>query len=110
MSETAEKLAKMKETAVAQLKECGVSKFDHDQLDGYVNSLRTMVNNRDAVLVSGTDPAELETVYRNFVVKKCGVDDKDKGMKAINAVAKKMSGINQKSRPAFYYMVAHELK
>jgi len=110
MSDTNEKLARLKETAVAQLKECGVSKVDHDQLDGYVNSLRTMVGNRDALLVSGTDKAELETVYRNFVVKKCDVNDKDKGMKAINAVAEKMSGITQKSRPAFYYMVAHELK
>lgn len=110
MSETAEKLAKMKETAVSQLEACGVKNIDHDQLEGYVNSLRTMVNNRDAVLVSGTDAAELDTVYRNFVVKKCGVDDKDKGMKAIHSVAEKMSGISQKSRPAFYYMVAHELK
>jgi hypothetical protein len=110
MSETADKLAKMKETALAQLTKCGVSNVDNDQLDGYVNSLRTMVNNRDAVLVSGTDPSELETVYRNFVVKKCGVDDKEKGMKAVHAVAEKMKEINQKSRPAFYYMVANELK
>ncbi len=110
MSETADKLAKMKQTAVAQLEQCGVNKINHDQLDEYVNSLKTMVNNRDAVLVSGTDPSELETVRRNFVVKKCGVEDKDKGMAAINVVVKKMSGINQKSRPAFYYMVALHLK
>jgi hypothetical protein len=109
MSDTSEKLAKLKETSLAQLKECGVSKVDHDQLDRYVNSLRTMVGNRDALLVSGTDNGELETVYRNFVVKKCGVEDKDRGMKAIKAAASKMSGINQKSRPAFYYIVAHEL-
>jgi len=110
MSETADKLAKMKETAVAQLEQCGVKNINHEQLEGYVNSLRTMVNNRDAVLVSGSDPAELETVRRNFVVKKCGVEDKDKGAAAVSAVASKMSAIKQKSRPAFYYMVAHELK
>ena len=80
MSDTSEKLAKLKETSLTQLKECGVSKIDHDQLDRYVNSLRTMVGNRDALLVSGTDKRELETVYRNFVVKKCGVEDKDRGM------------------------------
>ncbi|EDM42932.1 hypothetical protein SCB49_11567 [unidentified eubacterium SCB49] len=110
MSETSEKLAKLKETALSQLKECGVSNVDEEQLDGYVNSLRTMVGNRDALLVSGTDKAELATVYRNFVAKKLGVDDKDKGMKAIEAVAEKMSAIKQKSRPAFYYLVAKELK
>ena len=110
MSDTSEKLAKLKEKSLAQLKECGVTNVNDEQLDGYVKSLRTMLGNRDALLVSGTDKAELETVYRNFVVKKCNVDDKDKGMKAITAVAEKMSGIKQKSRPAFYYMVAHELK
>jgi len=60
-------------------------------------------------LVSGGDPAELETVYRNFVAKKLGVSDKDKGMAAVNKVADKMSGIRMKNRPAFYYLVAHEL-
>lgn len=109
MSETQEKLAKLKETAVSQLNECGVSNIDHDKLDEYVNRLRTMVNNRDALLVSGGDPAELETVRKNFVAKKLGVEDKDKGSAAVNAVAEKMSGIKFKSRPAFYYLVAHEL-
>lgn len=69
-----------------------------------------MVGNRDALLVSGTDKAELETVYRNFVVKKLGVDNKEKGMQAIQDVAVKMSAIKQKSRPAFYYLVADQLK
>lgn len=110
MTEAGEKLVKLKEKSLAQLKECGVSNVDDAQLDDYVNRLRTMVGNRDALLVSGTDKAELETVYRNFVVKKLGVDNKDKGMKAINDVATKMSAIKQKSRPAFYYMVAQELK
>ncbi|WP_299531254.1 DUF2853 family protein [Ulvibacterium sp.] len=109
MSDLADKLAALKSTAVAQLNECGVSDIDHDQLDGYVNSLKTMVNNQDALLVSGTDESELETVRRNFVEKKLGVTDKDKAMAAIHSVADKMSGIRMKSRPAFYYLVAHEL-
>lgn len=109
MSDLADKLAALKSTAVKQLNECGVSDIDHDQLEGYVNSLKTMVNNQDAVLVSGTDESELETVRRNFVEKKLGVTDKDKAMAAIHSVADKMSGIRMKSRPAFYYLVAHEL-
>ena len=40
MSDLADKLAALKSTAVSQLNECGVSNIDHDQLDGYVNSLR----------------------------------------------------------------------
>ncbi|GEQ85980.1 hypothetical protein ULMS_14880 [Patiriisocius marinistellae] len=109
MSDTQEKLSKLKETAAGQLKDCGVSKIDHDKLDEYCNRLKTMLSNKDALLVSGGDPAELETVRKNFVVKKLGVEDKDKGMNAVNAVAEKMKGIHMKSRPAFYYLVAHEL-
>lgn len=110
MSDLAEKLSALKSTAVSQLNECGVSSIDHVKLDGYVNSLKSMVNNKDATLVSGTDESELETVRRNFVVKKLGVEDKDQAMEAINSVARKMAGIRMKSRPAFYYLVAHELK
>ncbi|MEX0273686.1 MAG: DUF2853 family protein [Flavobacteriaceae bacterium] len=109
MSELAEKLAKMKETAVNQLNECGVTDIDHEKLDKYVNSLKSMVNNKDATLVSGQDASELETVRRNFVEKKLGVIDKEKAMAAIHSVADKMSGIRMKSRPAFYYMVQREL-
>jgi len=109
MSDLNEKLAKLKETAVSQLNECGVSNIDHDTLDGYVNSLKSMVNNKDATLVSGSDESELETVRRNFVEKKLGVTDKDRAMSAINSAASKMSGIRMKCRPAFYYLVKEEL-
>jgi len=109
MSELDEKLAKLKSTAVNQLNECGVSNIDHNKLDTYVNSLRSMVDNQDAVLVSGTDESELETVRRNFVENKLGVTDKDKAKSAIQNVAGKMSGIRMKSRPAFYYLVQDEL-
>ncbi|VAW11492.1 hypothetical protein MNBD_BACTEROID03-1013 [hydrothermal vent metagenome] len=109
MSDLESKLASLKATAVKQLNECGVSNIDDAKLDGYVNSLRSMVDNKDATLVSGQDSSELETVRRNFVEKKLGVTDKDKGMGAINSVAGKMSGIRMKSRPAFYYLVQQEL-
>ena len=73
MSERDDKLAALKATAVKQLTECGISNINHDRLDGYVNSLKSMVDNKDATLVSGTDQSELNTVCRNFVAKKLGV-------------------------------------
>lgn len=104
-----DQLAILKKTAVKQLNECGVSNIDHDKLDGYVNSLKSMAFNQDATLVSGKDPSELETVRRNFAEKKLGVTDKDKAMAAINNIVDKMSGIRMKSRPAFYYLLQDEL-
>jgi len=109
MSELAEKLAKLKEQAVSQLNQAGVSDIDHDTLDGLVNNLRLIVDNKDALLVSGSDPSELETVRRNFVVKKLGIDDKEKGEAAVKAVADQMSSIKMKNRAAFYYLVKHKL-
>lgn len=109
MSEREEKLAALKATAVKQLNECGVSNINNDRLDGYVNSLKSMVDNKDATLVSGVDQSELDTVVRNFCTKKLGIEDKDKSMAAVKKVADKMSGIRMKNRPAFYYLVADEL-
>jgi len=109
MSELKEKLAKVKEAAVSQLESCGVKKIDHELLDTLVGRLRLIVDNRDAMHVAGTDPKELETVRKNFVVKKLEIDDKEKGEAAVKAVAQKMSSIKMKNRAAFYYMVQKEL-
>lgn len=108
MSEAVEKL---REQALAQLKEAGVAKVDSSKLDTIVDRLKTIAGNRDAILVSGTDPAELETVRKNFVEKHCGVSDKEKGAAAVSAVAEQMggAGIKMKNRAAFYYLVEHKL-
>lgn len=109
MSELADKLAKLKSQATSQLNECGVSSIDDALLSKLVDNLKLIVDNKDAILVSGTDPVELETVRKNFVVKKLGVEDTDKGAAAVAKVADKMSGIRMKNRAAFYYLVQKEL-
>lgn len=109
MSELEEKLAKLKATAEKQLTECGVTDIDHELLDTLVGRLRLIVDNKDALLVSGGDPAELETVRKNFVVKKLGHNDKESGAAVVQTVADKMKGIKMKNRAAFYYMVQKEM-
>jgi len=109
MSDLDEKLAKLKERAVSQLNDAGAKDLDHDLIDDLVGRMRLIVNNKDAMLVSGTDEKELETVRKNFVEKKLGVEDHGKGMAAISKVADQMSGIKMKNRVAFYYMVQKEL-
>jgi len=101
-------LANFKATAEKQLAACGV-KINDAKLDVIVNRLKLIVGNKDATLVSGTDPSELETVRKNFVVKHVGVDDKDKAMAGINKVVSAMSQFKMKNRAAFYYMVQEEL-
>ncbi|MFK7771170.1 MAG: DUF2853 family protein [Saprospiraceae bacterium] len=109
MSDVNEKLAKLKTQATKQLNDSGVSNIDNELLDTLVGRLRLIVDNKDALLVSGGDPSELETVRKNFVVKKLGITDKDKAMAAINEVAEEMKGTKMKNRAAFYYMVQKKL-
>ncbi len=109
MSDMEEKLAKFKANAEEQLAAAGETNIDDELLSTLVKNLRLIIDNQDARSVAGSDPAELETVRKNFVVKKLGVDDKDKGTAAVEAVAKKMSGSHVKNRAAFYYLVQKEL-
>lgn len=109
MSTLNEKLAKYKATATTQLTNAGVKKIDDSLLETLVNRMKTIIDNKDATLVSATDAKELETVRKNFVVKKLDIKDKEKGATAIQAVAAKMKGVKNKNRAAFYYLVQQEL-
>jgi hypothetical protein len=109
MGDTSEKLSELKSIAIRQLNECGVDAVDHERLDELVNRLKSMVDNLDATLVAAGDASELETVRRNFVEKTMGVSDRDRGMAVVRTVADRMSGIHQKSRPAFYYLIQEAL-
>ena len=100
---------KYKGAALSQLNAAGVDDVDMSLLDTLVGRMKNMIDNRDATLVATSDPAELETVRKNFVVKKLGVTDKEEGMKAVNAVAEKMKGERNKNRAAYYYLVQKEL-
>ena len=109
MSEKEEKLAKLIEKAAAQLTEAGATDIDSTLVADIAGRFKMMLDNKDAMLVSGSDPSELETVRKNFVEKKLGVTDKDKGMAVVQKVATQMSGIKMKSRVAFYYLIQKEL-
>jgi len=103
-----EKLAKLIEKAEAQIKEVG-SEVDSTLVAEIAGRFKMMLDNKDAMLVSGTDPSELETVRKNFVEKRLGISDKDKGAALVSKVADKMSGIKMKNRVAFYYLIQKEL-
>lgn len=107
--EKEERLAKYKVEAEAQLKEVGESNIDDEALSGLVNNLKLVIMNRDAIYVAGTDASEIETVRKNFIEKKCGESDKDKGTAVANKVAEQMKAIKMKNRAAFYYLCKKEL-
>ncbi len=109
MSDLEQKLTAYKEKAKEQLAQAGESNIDDDLLDGLVNNLKLVIDNKDALVVAATDPSEMETVRVNFIVKKLGIDDKTRGDAAIADVANKMSGSHMKNRAAFYYLTQKAL-
>lgn len=109
MSELNAKLAKFKAEATAQLEKAGVTEIDDALLSKLVNNLKLVIDNKDALSVAGSDPKEMETVRRNFLVKKLGVDDEEKGKAICADVAKQMSDSRMKNRAAFYYLCQKQL-
>ncbi len=89
----------------AQLKKVGVP-VNKDLLAKVYKAVGPANNRIDAMFVAASDKKELMTVYKNFVVKKLGIKDEKKGMKAVEATAEKMSGVRKKYRAVFYYILA----
>jgi hypothetical protein len=64
------------------------------------------IYNADASTVAGSDPSELETIKKNFLMKKLGLEDSPKLMDAINAVIDTYGRSNRsKYRAVVYYML-----
>lgn len=95
------------EKYAAQLKKVGVP-VNKELLATVTKGLGPANYKLDSMFVAASDKKELETVYKNFIVKKCGADEK-KGQKALEAAVEKFSGVRKKYRGAFYYFLAKKL-
>lgn len=95
------------EKYTAQLKKIGVP-VNKDLLVTVTKGLGPANYKLDSMFVAASDQKELETVYKNFIIKKCGADEK-KGRKALDAAVEKFSGVRKKYRGAFYYFLAKKL-
>lgn len=84
---------------------CGVEP-DMDLLTKVTIGCGPSIYNADASTVSGSDPAELETVKKNFLIKKLGLADSPDLDKAIDAVIEKYGRSNRnKYRAVVYYLL-----
>lgn len=81
--------------------------FDTDLLKAVTKGLGPSIYKKDAETVSGTDPKELETVKKNFLIKKLGLSDSPKLDEAINEVVEQIGKSERnKYRAVFYYLLA----
>jgi len=69
------------------------------------------IYNKDAATVSGSDQKELDTVKKNFLIKKLGLKDSADLDKAIASVMEKYGKSNRsKYRAVVYYLLAKHFK
>ena len=82
-------------------------KFDADLLKAVTKGLGPSIYKRDAETVSGSDPKELATVKKNFLIKKLGLSDDPKLDEAIASVIEKIGKSERsKYRAVVYYLLA----
>ena len=93
-----------------QMKEQKI-KVDRPLLEAIGKSLGPSLYNRDAALVAAGQKSELETIKKNYLIKKLGCKDGpalDKSLqKAITKIGKSR---RNKLRPVFYYLLVKDLK
>ena len=85
---------------------CGMTP-DMDLLTKVTIGCGPSIYNADASTVAGSQAAELETVKKNFLMKKLGLADSPQLMEAINSVIETYGKSERtKYRAVVYYMLA----
>lgn len=82
-----------------------------DLLTKITIGLGPSIYNMDASKVSGTDDKELETVKKNFLIKKLGLKDSPQLLEAIKTVTDRYGpSVKNKHRAVVYYMLTKHFK
>jgi len=84
---------------------------DEDFVAIIVKNLGPSIYRKDAELVSCSDPKELDTVRKNFLIKKLEIDASKAVLDAaIQDVCEELKGVRTKYRATFYYALAKKFK
>jgi len=82
---------------------------DDAAIKGIVRHCGIALQSRDGSFVSCTDKAERDRIRDGFLKKKLALADSDADLdKAVIAVCETMKGDHDKSRVAFYYLLAEK--
>lgn len=74
-----------------------------------VKNYALVLRKPDAAYVSCSDAKGLETVKKNFLIKKLGLKDGAKLDEAIKKVCEQMKADRRKNRAVFYYLLVEQL-
>ena len=79
---------------------------DEAVVKAMASTYRLVLNSPDSAVVAFGDESELETVKKNFLIKKLGLSDSDDLDAGLAAVAAKMKGVTRRNRLTVYYLLA----
>lgn len=98
------------EKCKAQMKKQKIA-CDEKLLTNIAKSLGPSLYNRDASTVAAGQKSELETIKKNFLIKKLGCKDTPALDKSIQKAIDKIGRSNRaKLRPVFYYLLVKDQK
>lgn len=101
------KFDELLEVYTAEFKKVLSEELDEEFLRKVTKGLGPSIYKADASKVSGSDKKELETVKKNFLLKKLGLDDSPALDEAIDEVMEKLGRSNRnKYRAIVYYLLA----
>jgi hypothetical protein len=104
------KFAEAIELYKSEMDKLGI-KYNETLLTAVTKGLGPSIYLADASKVSCSDNAELETVKKNFLLKKLGLQDSPKLDEAIQYACETMGSSNRnKYRAIFYYLLVTKLK
>lgn len=104
MSKFDEKVAGYK----ANMEKLGI-KFDEDKLIACTKACGPSIYNADGETVSGSDESELNTVKKNYLIKKLGLSESDDLDGIVNHAIETMGKSNRnKYRAIFYYLCSEK--
>lgn len=84
---------------------------DLDLLKKVVIGCGPSIYNNDSSIVAGSDPNELATVKKNFLIKKLGLPDNEKLDDALESVINQYGKSNRtKYRAVLYYLLTKHFK
>ncbi|MBT8318800.1 MAG: DUF2853 family protein [Gramella sp.] len=84
---------------------------DVDLLRKIAKSMGPSIYNADAATVSSSSESEVETVKKNFIMNKLGIEDDSKANEALNQVFEKYGKSNRnKYRVVIYYLLTKHFK
>lgn len=105
------KLDEVLESCREQLHESGVKRVDEKLLKAVAKSLGPNLYRKDARTVATSQKKEVESIKKNFLIKKLGCKDTPALDRAIDRVTDKIGRKNRnKLRPVFYYLLVKDMR